>query len=231
MTEDEAQRSGSEVAAKAAAAKSSFIGESLKKKKSITDAGLGAPVFETLPRPEQMEGQVLKYGSPAYQNKYGANEQIVLKGATKRLEEAADKKLAASEPRVVLTRKQIQKRRIMQNIKAKNQILVDIKKAESQRLTTMECRRALKNHGLPSDLQMSIRGVRPCFRPLTGTGSRTDCQLMTFHTSSVPSKSSEDTSTKMSLRLHVLQVQSERFHERTEAMPDLTESLLEHIEV
>lgn len=105
MTEDEAQRSGSEIAAKAAAVKSSYVGESLKKKKSITDAGLGAPVFETLSKPEQVEGQILKYGSSAYQSKYGADEQIILKGATKRLEAAADKELVASEPKVVLTRK------------------------------------------------------------------------------------------------------------------------------
>ena len=105
MTEDEAQRSGSEIAAKAAAVRSGHASESLKKKKSVTDAGLSAPVFETLSRPEQMEGQVLQYGSPAYQRKYGNNEQIILKGAIKRLEAAAEKEIVAPESKVILTRK------------------------------------------------------------------------------------------------------------------------------
>ena len=95
----------------------------------------------------------------------------------------------------------------------------------------MECRTTVKNHGLPSDLQMSVRGVRPCFRPLAGTGSKIDCQLMTFHASALPRKSEEDTSTKMSLRLHAIKIQTSKFHERSDEMPDLTDSLLEHIKI
>ena len=54
---------------------------------------------------------------------------------------------------------------------------------------------------------------------------------MTFHASALPRKSEEDTSTKMSLRLHAIKIQTSKFHERSDEMPDLTDSLLEHIKI
>lgn len=88
------------------------VTDSLKKKKIITP-GLGAPSFESFAKPVREEGKVLKYGSPAYQNKYGGDDHIILKGGRNRVAAADDEAMAPSEPKALMTKKQLQKRKIM----------------------------------------------------------------------------------------------------------------------
>ena len=130
----------------------------------------GSPIYESMG-----SSKMMKYASPAYQ-KNVVPEIIQLKCEQQKVQE------------IYIPKGMLLKQQLKARINKKKQVLNECVIAEAPRLTNEECLNKLESLRVPKNPHfMSIRGVRPVFRPITGAGNKAvDCQLMTFHTSSEP---------------------------------------------
>ena len=99
------------------------------------------------------------------------------------------------------TSNQRKRKELLARIKKKKQIIEDANKSVYKRPTDVKTIDDLKKEGVKLSATTSMRGVRPCFRPVQAGQAQ---QLLSIQSSYEPKKSIGDTSTKQNFKLHTL---------------------------
>ena len=118
------------------------------------------------------------------------------------------------------TSNQRKRKELLASIRRKKQIIEDANKSVYKRPTDVKTVEALKKEGVKLSAATSMRGVRPCFRPVQSGQAQ---QLLSIQSSYEPKKSMGDTSTKQSFKLHTLP--------QKRSFTNLKDVLLKHISI